>query len=137
MAIDFSSITLEVIDLNTNATPDIYINQNSVTFSKRVLEDLNYASFVQYCYDPAHRVFAIKPCKGNESRATAFSKPKSEQTSTLSCGNKNLHEILVHMIPEYLEKRRYKVVGFWDMENKVMYYDMATAEISDFRAVKE
>ncbi len=137
MAIDFSTITLEVIDLNTNATPDIFINQNSVTFSKRVLEDLNYAPFVQYCVDAGNHVFAIKPCKGNESRATAFSKQKSEQTTTLSCGNKNLHEILVHMIPEYQEKRRYKVIGYWDMENKIMYYDMTTAEISEFHANKK
>ena len=36
MAIDFSSITLEFVDISTNATPDIYINQNSITFSKRV-----------------------------------------------------------------------------------------------------
>lgn len=48
MAIDFSKINLEVIDINTNADPDIYINQNGITFSKRVLEDLNYPQNVQY-----------------------------------------------------------------------------------------
>ena len=42
MAIDFKSINLEVIDLNTNASPDMFINNHGITFSKRVLEDLNY-----------------------------------------------------------------------------------------------
>ena len=58
MAIDFSKINLEVIDINTNADPDIYINQNGITFSKRVLEDLNYPQNVQYGFDPAQHVFA-------------------------------------------------------------------------------
>ena len=70
MAIDFSSITLEFVDISTNATPDIYINQNSITFSKRVLEELNYPQNVQFGIDAAQHIFAIKPCKGNESRAT-------------------------------------------------------------------
>lgn len=52
MAINFSNINLEVLDLTTNVTPDIYINQNGITFSKRVLEDLNYPQNVQYCTDP-------------------------------------------------------------------------------------
>ena len=54
MAIDFSKINLEVIDINTNADPDIYINQNGITFSKRVLEDLNYPQNVQYGFGADH-----------------------------------------------------------------------------------
>ena len=95
MAIDFSKINLEVIDINTNADPDIYINQNGITFSKRVLEDLNYPQNVQYGFDPAQHVFAIKVCKSNEARATSFSKPRAEQTTTLSCGYKNLKWVVV------------------------------------------
>ena len=133
MAINFKSITLEVIDINTNATPDIYINQNCITFSKRVLEDLNYPQNVQYCLDSANRVFAIRPCKGNEVKATPFSKPRAEQTTTLSLSNKNLRDIIATMIPDYSAKRRYRVVGEYDPENRVMYFDMATAEESNYR----
>jgi hypothetical protein len=128
MAINFNSITLEVIDINTNATPDIFINQNCITFSKRVLEDLNYPQHVQYCLDATHKVFAIRVCKGNEAKATPFSKPKAEQNCTLSCGSKNLRDVIVAMIPNYDSKRRYKVIGEYDTENRVMYFDMATAE---------
>lgn len=133
MAINFSNINLEVIDINTNATPDIYINQNGITFSKRVLEDLNYPQNVQYCVDAVNKVFAIRVCKANEAKATPFSKTRAEQTSTLSCGNKNLRDVIVAMIPDYDSKKRYKVIGEYDIENRVMYYDMTTAEGSSFR----
>lgn len=133
MAIDFSAISLEVIDINTNATPDIFINQNCITFSKRVLDDLNYPQNVQYCVDAAHKVFAIRFCKGNEAKATPFSKPKGEQTSTLSFSSKNLREVIIAMIPNFDNKKRYKVTGEYDAENRVMYFDMTTAEESSFR----
>lgn len=138
MAIDFSSITLEFVDISTNATPDIYINQNSITFSKRVLEELNYPQNVQFGTDVAQHIFAIKPCKSNEARATPFSKPKAEQTSVLSMGNKNLFEIVTKLMPDYKPGSgiRYKVTGVLDMENKIMYYDMTAAETTEFRAPK-
>ena len=66
--------------------------------------------------------------------ATSFSKPRAEQTTTLSCGNKNLKEVVVKMIPDYDPKKRYKVTGEFDTENRVMYFDMTTAEVSLFRA---
>lgn len=134
MAINFSNINLEVIDLATNATPDIYINQNGITFSKRVLEELGYPQNVQYCMDAAQHVFAIRPCKGNEAKATPFSKPKGEQTTTLACGNKNIHDTVAQLIKDYNPKMRYKVTGFYSAENKVMYFDMNEAEESLFRA---
>jgi hypothetical protein len=31
---------------------------------------------------------------------------------------------------------RYKVTGVFDIENKVMYYDMTTAEATEYRAPK-
>lgn len=133
MAINFSNITLEVVDINANASPDIFINQNSITFSKRVLEDLNYPPYVQYCMDSEHKVFAIRGCKGTESKATSFSKPKAEQTSMLSSTNKNLRDVIVTMIPGYESKKRYKVTGEYDTENRVMYFDMVTAKESSFR----
>lgn len=133
MAIDFSVINLEAIDINTNVSPDIFINQNCITFSKRVLEDLGYPQTVQYCVDAGHKVFAIRSCKGNEVKATPFSKPKTEQNGTLSCGNKNLHSVITSMIPDYLNHMRYKVTGESDIENHVIYFDLTTAKESSYR----
>lgn len=137
MAINFKSITLEVIDINTNATPDIYVNQNCITFSKRVLEDLNYPQNVQYCLDATNKVFAIRGCKGSEAKAALFSKPKNEQTGTLSVNSKNLRDVVSTMITDYNAKRRYRVIGEYDAENKVMYFDMATAEEANYRSNAE
>jgi hypothetical protein len=134
MAFDFSSITLEVIDLNVNATPDIFVNQNGITFSKRVLEDMNYPQYVQYCTDPAHHVFAVRACKGTETKAAPFSKPRGEQSNTMSSSNRNLREVVAHLIPNYDKTTRYKVSGNYDASNKTMYFDMTEAVVSEFRA---
>ena len=134
MAINFKEINLEIIDINTNATPDIYINANCITFSKRVLEDLNYPQHVQYGIDVDHRVFAVRACKGNEVKATPFSKPRTEQTTTLSCNNKNIRDTVSRLIPDYNPKSRYKVMGYFDTENRTLYFDMSEAELSNYRA---
>lgn len=132
MAINFSNIRLEVVDINTNATPDIYINQNGITFSKRVLEDLAYPQYVQYCVDASHKIFAIRSCKGTETKAASFTKPKTEQNGALSTSNKNLRDVMTAMIPNFDSKQRYKVTGEFDSENRVMYFDMATAVAASF-----
>ena len=133
MAINFSSINLEVIDLTTNATPDIFINQNCITFSRRVLDDMNFPQNVQYCVDAPHKIFAIRSCKANEVKAAPFSKPKTEQTATLTCGNKTLRDVILTLIPNSDPTKRYKVTGEYDSENRVMYFDMTTADECNYR----
>ena len=132
MAIDFSSINLEMIDLTTNFTPDIFINQNAISFSKRVLEDLNYPQFVQFGVDATHKIFAIRVCKGTEIKATQFSKPKAEQSCPLSIGNKNLREVMVSLIPDYAKDIRYKITGEYESSTRTMYFDMSGATVSNF-----
>ncbi|ADL53679.1 hypothetical protein [Clostridium cellulovorans] len=133
MALNFANLKLEVIDITSNSTPEIYVNNNGVTFSKRVLEDLGYPQYVQFYTDPENKVFAVRPCKGTETKATSFAKAKTEQKNTLSITNKNLREVLVQLIPNFVEKTRYKIVGEYDAENKIMLYDMSKAEESSYR----
>lgn len=137
MAINFSNVNLEIIDINVNSTPDLFVNQYGVTFSKRVLEDMGYPQNVQYCIDSEQHIFAVRACKSNEAKATAFSKPKGEQTTTLSTSNKNIRDIIAQLIPNYDASSRYKITGFYDAENRVMYYDMSEAEITPFRTRKK
>jgi hypothetical protein len=132
MKFDFSAIKLEIIDLCVNSTPDIFINQGGVSFSKRVLEDLNYPQFVQYCVDATNKIFAIRVCKGTETKATPFSKAKGEQIKSLSCTNKNLRDTILALISDGDSNQRYKVTGEYDSENRIMYFDMATAQISNY-----
>ena len=132
MAIDFSTINLEIVDLSTNSSPDIFINQNGISFSKRVLEDLNYPQFVQYCVDIPSKIFAVRACKGNETKAAPFSKPKGEQIKNFACGSKNLRDTVFMLIPKGNNALRYKVTGEYNSENRIMYFDMTTAEISNY-----
>lgn len=129
---DFSNITLKVIDINMNSDPDMYVNQNGITFSKRVLEDMNNPTYVQYCTDIENSVFAVRACKGTESRAVSFVKGHNEQPKTISCTNKNIHEVITRLIPNYQAKKRYKVAGHYDSENKIMYYDLREAVLCNF-----
>lgn len=134
---NFKGLTFEIIDLNVNATPDVYINRNSITFSKKVLEDLNYPANVQYCLNAASKVFAIRVCKSNDAKATPFSKPKTDQTQTLSTSNKNLVEsIKALMVDGYNPEMRYKVAGHFDQESRTMYYDMEEAVVDLSRRSK-
>ena len=66
MNFDFSALNFETIDSNINAYPDMFLNQNGVTFTKKVLEDLGYPAFVLCLLDAKARVFAIRSCKSNE-----------------------------------------------------------------------
>ncbi|WP_211210014.1 hypothetical protein [Propionispira raffinosivorans] len=118
MAIDFSTINLEVIDININSAPEIYIKQSGVTLSKHVLEDMNYPQNVQYCTGGNNNIFAIRASKSNEAKSTPFSKTKNDQASTRSCNNKNLLEALVILIPNYQPNNRYKVIGEFNTENR-------------------
>lgn len=94
---------------------------------------MNYPQNVQYGFDPEHHIFAILVCKSNEFKAAPFSKPRFRQTTTLSCGNKNQQEIVAKLIPDYKEKKRYKVTGELYTESRVLYFDMSTAQESAFR----
>lgn len=131
---DFKNITFEVIDININATPDIYINKSGITFSKRVLEDLNYPANVQYSISTSDRVFAIRACKSNEAKTVPFSKPRAEQNSTLNTGNKNLVEAVRALMPKSCKlNQRYRVTGHFDSEGRIMYFDMDEIVEDNFR----
>ena len=127
---DFSNITLKVIDISMNSAPDLYVNQNNITFSKRALEDMGYPAYVQYCIDAEHAIFAVRACKGTESRAVPFVKSQTDQLKTLSCGSKAIHDVITHLIPDHKAKKRYKVEGYYDSEKKIMYYDLSEAVVS-------
>ena len=90
MNFDFSALNFETIDSNINAYPDMFLNQNGVPFTRKVLEDLGYPAFVLCLLDAKARVFAIRSCKSNEPKGFKFSKPRGEQKGVVTISNKNL-----------------------------------------------
>lgn len=138
MAIEFKNLNLEVLDITTNATPDIYINVNGITFTKRVLDDLGYPQFVQYAVDKDNKVFAIRACKGNESRAVPFSKPRNEQKNTLSTSNKNITDIVRALMgDEWKDDCRYRVQGYYIANEKTIIFELAEGTECNYRPNKD
>lgn len=134
---DFKNINFDIIDLSVNATPDIYINKNNVTFTKKVLEDLGYPANVQYCVSAEKKVFAIRVCKSNEAKSTPFSKPKGEQKNTLSSNNKNFIDSMRAIMPNSCDpKLRYRVTGYFDADSRTIFFDMEETVEDAFRSVK-
>ena len=97
----------------------MFLNQNGVTFTKKVLEDLGYPAFVLCLLDAKARVFAIRSCKSNEPKGFKFSKPRGEQKGVVTISNKNLLDPLRAVIGEdWIPGKRYNVRGFWVADAK-------------------
>lgn len=135
MNFDFSSLNFETIDSNSNVYPDMYLNQNSVSFTKKVLEDLGYPAYVLCLLDPKAKVFAIKMCKSNEPKGFKFSKTKSEQKGVVTIYNKNLLEPIREIIKEECKPgKRFKIRGFWVADAKTMCFDLNERVQEEFRS---
>ena len=130
---DVSKLNLQVLNPVVNASPDIYINAGCITFTKRAVEELGYPGHVQYSIDPEQKVFAVKPCRSVDKGAASFSKPRGEQTATVSCGNKNILEPVRELMKEVWDDRnRYKVTGFLT-ESKMMIFVLSEGVECVFR----
>ena len=109
---------------------------NSHSCPRRVLEDMNYPANVQFCIDPAHKVFAVRVCRVCDARATVFVKSGSKTGNTLCICNKNLKDSNTTLIKDYDEKLRYKLTGEWDKEHRIMYFDISNAVECEFQPIK-
>ena len=82
MNFDFSALNFETIDSNINAYPDMFLNQNGVTFTKKVLEDLGYRALL------SNILFCARRKKFADFTtldfSTAFLLPHSQFTQQLS-----------------------------------------------------
>ena len=134
MAIDFNNLNLEILDITTNASPDMFVNLTGISFTKRILDEMNYPANVQYAIDASNKVFAIRACKSNDAKVVPFSKPKLEQKTTLSSNNKNLVETIRTLMKDiWKPDARYKVTGFYISENKTMVFDLSEGVEEEFR----
>lgn len=134
MKFNFSELNFEVLDANVNACPDMFVNVNGITFTKKVVELLNYPAYVLCQIDPKAKVFAIRMCKSNEAKGFKFSKPRSEQKGTVNISNRNLWEPIRRCMKEvWQDDKRYKVTGFWMAEEKMICFDLSEGVQEDFR----
>ena len=133
---DISKLSLQIIDVNMNMFPDMFVNATGVTFTKRVLEEMGYPAHIQYSTDTENKVFGIKTCRGMDKGAQSFSKPRGEQTVTLSCNNKNIIETIREMMKGvWKDDKRYKVTGI-KLDNKTMIFVLPEGVEQEFRVQK-
>lgn len=130
MNIDFNSLEFVTIENVGKGTPIIYINAKGITFTRGVLDYLNYASHALFMIDVKNRVFAVRACKASDSKAFKFSKPKEEQKASVVFGSKNLIDPVIKCIGEPPTKgKRYTVTGFWVAEAKTLCFDLNEVEL--------
>lgn len=131
MVINFSIINLEVIDINTCAALDAFIDQNGITLSKRVIEDLNYPKNVQFCVDGAHKIWLSASARTMRPSLPYFQAEDGADQHAQLWQQESAY-VIAAMIPGFDNKKRYKATGEYNAENRVMYFDMTTAEECNF-----
>ncbi|WP_244165985.1 hypothetical protein [Pseudolactococcus raffinolactis] len=110
------------------------INKNFVTFSKVIVQELDYPAQVLIAFNKDTKVMGIQVCRAKTRGSFKFSKPESEQKGIVQIMNKNLKETLLHIMPEWEVDRRYKVEEIHIPEDKAFVFELTKFEgLADFR----
>ncbi|RMI73761.1 hypothetical protein ABNB56_09840 [Streptococcus iniae] len=131
----FKDFNLEVVTVERSSYDySMTINKNFVTFSKGIVQELDYPSQVLIAFNKDTKVMGIQVCRAKTRGSFKFSKPESEQKGIVQVMNKNLKETLLHIMPEWKPEKRYKVEGFHIPEDKAFVFELSKfEELADFR----
>ena len=121
----FKDFNLEVVTVERSSYDySMTINKNFVTFSKGIVQELDYPSQVLIAFNKDTKVMGIQVCRAKTRGSFKFSKPESEQKGIVQVMNKNLKETLLHIMPEWKPEKRYKVEGFHIPEDKAFVFEL-------------
>lgn len=131
----FKDFNLEVVTVERASFDfSMTINKNFVTFSKGIVQELDYPAQVLIAFNKDTKVMGIQVCRAKTRGSFKFSKPESEQKGIVQVMNKNLKETLLHIMPEWKVDRRYKVEGIHIPEDKAFVFELTKfEELADFR----
>lgn len=131
----FKDFNLEVVTVERASFDfSMTINKNFVTFSKGIVQELDYPAQVLIAFNKDTKVMGIQVCRAKTRGSFKFSKPESEQKGIVQIMNKNLKETLLHIMPEWKVDRRYKVEGIHIPEDKAFVFELTKfEELADFR----
>lgn len=123
-------VTVERASLEHTMT----INKNFVTFSKGIIQELDYPNYVLIAFNKDTKVMGLQVCRAKTRGSFKFSKPEGEQKGIVQVMNKNLKDTLLHIMPEWDENKRYKVEGIHIPEDKAFVFELTNfEELPDFR----
>ncbi|HEM3638348.1 TPA: hypothetical protein U1C32_001528 [Streptococcus suis] len=131
----FKDFNLEVVTVERASFDfSMTINKNFVTFSKGIVQELDYPAQVLIAFNKDTKVMGIQVCRAKTRGSFKFSKPESEQKGIVQVMNKNLKETLLHIMPDWKVDRRYKVEGIHIPEDKAFVFELTKfEELADFR----
>lgn len=110
------------------------VNKNFVTFSKGIVQSLEYTAHVLVAFNKDTKVMGIQVCREKTRGAFSFSKPVGEQKGIVQVGHKNLKETLLTIMSEWKSDKRYRVEGIHIPEDKAFFFELKDfEELSDFR----
>lgn len=123
-------VTVERASMEYNMT----VNKNFVTFSKGIIQELDYPAYVLIAFNKETQVMGLQVCRAKTRGSFKFSKPEGEQKGIVQIMNKNLKETLLHIMPEWNENTRYKVEALHIPEDKAFVFELSKfEELPDFR----
>lgn len=131
----FKDFNLEVVTVErASFEHTMTINKNFITFSKGIVQELDYPGHVLIAFNKDIQVMGLQVCRAKTRGSFKFSKPESNQKGIVQIMNKNLRETLMHIMPEWNEAKRYKVEGIHIPEDKAFVFELTKfEELPDFR----
>ena len=131
----FKDFNLEVVTVERSRFEfSMTVNKNFITFSKGIVQELDYPSHVLIAFNKETKVMGIQACRAKTRGSFSFSKPESEQKRTVQMMNKNLRETLFYIMDEWNESKRYKIEGIHIPEDKAFIFELSKfEELPDFR----
>jgi len=131
----FKDFNLEVVTVERSRFEfSMTVNKNFITFSKGIVQELDYPSHVLIAFNKETKVMGIQVCRAKTRGSLSFSKPESEQKRTVQMMNKNLRETLFYIMDEWNESKRYKIEGIHIPEDMAFIFELSKfEELPDFR----
>lgn len=131
---DFSKFNFTVIDVTVGAVPEMIINLNGVSFSKKTLEVLGNPDFVKPLLDADNKAFAIQICKEKDARAMKFT--ANTQAGGYSSTCTTIRHALRHLMgAAWKDGMRYEMTGIYFADAKAVVFDLSDAkELPPFRS---
>lgn len=122
----FKDFNLEVVTVErTSYDYQMTLNKNVITFSKGIVEELNYPNQVLFAFNKDTKVMGIQVCRSITKSSFKFSKNKEKQKGVVTISNRNLREALLHMMDDWDSSKRYRVEGIYLPEDKAFIFELS------------
>ena len=120
----------KVIEITKATEPAcVIIEDNKMRFTKSVIIELGYPSYVRILLDDAGQRMAIQVAKGNESNVIKFSEDKDKQKTSIVYQNAVMLDLIRGVMPSWKVGTKYRARGVLSKEDKAVVFDLKTAEV--------